>query len=59
LTALSSWRADYDYYNFRETPAPAKAALPVDSARRLRRIAATYDPDHTIISAHPVDPAGP
>jgi len=59
LTALSSWRADYDYYNFRETPAPAKAALPVDSAQRLRRIAATYDPDHTIISAHPVDPAGP
>ena len=56
--ALSTWRADYDYYNFLETPAQADAALPRASARRLGEIKATYDPDQVIVSAHPVRPAG-
>jgi hypothetical protein len=31
--------------------------LPASSYERLRHIKATYDPDQTIISAHPVQPA--
>ena len=56
--ALTKWRADYDYYNFLESPADADAALPRDSARRLREIKALYDPDQAIVSAHPVRPTG-
>ena len=56
--ALTRWRADYDYYNFLESPADADAALPHGSARRLREIKAIYDPDQAIISAHPVRPVG-
>jgi hypothetical protein len=55
--ALSEWRADYDYYNFLETPADADAVLPRASAERLREIKAIYDPDQTIVSARPVRPA--
>jgi FAD/FMN-containing dehydrogenase len=55
--ALTAWHADYDYYNFVETPAEADVVLPHASHERLRRIKATYDPDQTIISAHPVQPA--
>jgi FAD/FMN-containing dehydrogenase len=55
--ALNAWRADYDYYNFLESPAEADAALPRASARRLREFKAMYDPDQTIVSAHPVRPA--
>jgi FAD/FMN-containing dehydrogenase len=54
--ALAPWRADYDYYNFAETPADAEAVFPHPSYERLRKIKATYDPDQTIISAHPVQP---
>jgi FAD/FMN-containing dehydrogenase len=54
--ALTKWRADYDYYNFLETPAEADAALPRASARRLGEIKALYDPDQAIVSAHPVRP---
>jgi hypothetical protein len=54
--ALAPWHASYDYYNFEETPAPASAALPPASYRRLQKIKATYDPDQAIISAHPVRP---
>ena len=56
--ALAAWRADYDYYNFEETPAPASAVLPLASYHRLQKIKATYDPDQAIISAHPVWPPG-
>jgi FAD/FMN-containing dehydrogenase len=56
--ALTPWHAGYDYYNFVETPAEAEVVLPADSYRRLQRIKATYDPDQTIISAHPIRPAG-
>ena len=49
--------ADYDYYNFAETPVGADAVLPPASYRRLEKIKATYDPDQAIISAHPVWPA--
>jgi FAD/FMN-containing dehydrogenase len=56
--ALTPWRAGYDYYNFEETPAEANAVLPRDAYARLREIKARYDPDQTIISAHPVRPAG-
>jgi FAD binding domain len=55
--ALGAWRARYDYYNFEEFPAGAKAVLPGDAYRRLREIKALYDPDEAIISAHPVRPA--
>ncbi len=54
--ALAPWHAGYDYYNFRETPAPASAVLPPASYRRLQKIKATYDPDQAIISAHPARP---
>jgi hypothetical protein len=56
--ALSAWHAGYDYYNFAETPAEAEVVLPPPSYERLREIKAAYDPDQTIISAHPVRPAG-
>ena len=56
--ALAPWHAGYDYYNFVETAAEAEVALPAASYRRLREVKATYDPDQTIISAHPVRPAG-
>jgi FAD/FMN-containing dehydrogenase len=55
--ALAAWHAPYDYYNFAETPAGARAVLPPASYRRLEKIKATYDPDQAIISAHPVWPA--
>jgi hypothetical protein len=54
--ALTTWHAGYDYYNFVETPADAEVVLPPGSHERLQRIKATYDPDQTIISAHPVRP---
>jgi FAD/FMN-containing dehydrogenase len=52
--ALARWHAGYDYYNFEETAAEAHVVLPPASYRRLQEIKATYDPDQTIISAHPV-----
>jgi hypothetical protein len=33
--------------------------LPPASCERLQKIKATYDPDQTIISAHPVRPGAP
>ena len=57
--ALAPWYAGYDYYNFEETPAPASAALPPTSYRRLQQIKAAYDPGQVIVSAHPVQPAQP
>jgi hypothetical protein len=54
--ALTPWRAAHDYYNFLETPAEADAVLPHTAYGRLREIKAIYDPDQTIISAHPVHP---
>jgi PAS domain S-box-containing protein len=50
--------AGHDYYNFADTPAEAEIVLPPGSYQRLQKIKATYDPDQTIISAHPVRPAG-
>jgi hypothetical protein len=55
--AFASWRASYDYYNFMETPADARAVLPGASYERLRQIKAMYDPDQVIVSAHTVRPA--
>jgi FAD/FMN-containing dehydrogenase len=55
--ALTAWHADYDYYNLRDTPADADAVLPPATYHRLRHIKATYDPDQTMVSAHPVRPA--
>jgi hypothetical protein len=57
--ALSSWHAGYDYYAFEDTPVTAAAVLPAASFRRLQRIRAAYDPDQTIISAHPVQTTQP
>ena len=54
--ALAPWHVGYDYYNFVETPAEAGVVLPSASYERLQRIKASYDPDQTIISAHPVRP---
>lgn len=48
----------HDYYNFVETPAGADPVLPPDAYRRLGQVKARYDPDHALISAHPVRPAG-
>jgi hypothetical protein len=56
--ALAPWHAGYDYYNFVETPVEAEFVLPRASYQRLQRIKATYDPGQTIISVHPVRPAG-
>jgi len=55
--ALTPWHAGYDYYNFADTPVEAEVVLPFASYQRLREIKATYDPDQTIISTHPVRPA--
>jgi FAD/FMN-containing dehydrogenase len=52
--ALRPWRARYDYYNFVETPSEAVNVLPESSYQRLREIKARYDPDQSIVSAHPV-----
>ena len=57
--ALAPWNVGYDYYNSEEKPAPASAVLPPASYRRLQEIKAAYDPDQTIISAHPVQPTPP
>ena len=54
--ALTPWHAGSDYYNFADTPVEAEVVLPFASYQRLREIKATYDPDQTIISAHPVRP---
>ena len=55
--ALTPWRAGYDYFNFSDVPSDADAVLPSASYARLRQIKATYDPDQTIVSAHPVRPS--
>jgi len=52
--ALARWHAGYSFYNFTDTPAPARALLPPDSYQRLRQIKTSHDPDDAIISAHPV-----
>ena len=57
--ALSSWHANYDPYNFRDSPASAAVVLPPGSYRRLQEIKATYDSDQLIISRHPVGPIQP
>jgi FAD/FMN-containing dehydrogenase len=51
--ALRPWHARYDYYNLKETPAEARAVMPLASYHRLQNIKARYDPDQAIISAHP------
>jgi FAD/FMN-containing dehydrogenase len=56
--SLAPWHAGYDYYNFVDTPAEAEVVLPAASYERLQKIKAAYDPDQTIISAHPVRPTG-
>jgi FAD/FMN-containing dehydrogenase len=55
--ALTPWHAGYDYSNFAETPAGARAVLPPASYHRLQQIKASYDPGQMIISVHPVWPA--
>jgi hypothetical protein len=55
--ALRPWRAEYDFFNFLDTPADGDAVLPPDSYSRLRQIKAQYDPGESIISAHPTRPA--
>jgi hypothetical protein len=55
--ALRPWHAEYDFYNFLDSPADADAVLPRDSYARLRRVRALYDPGESIISAHPSRPA--
>jgi FAD/FMN-containing dehydrogenase len=54
--ALGPWHANYDYYNFEESPVPANVVLPPSSYRRLQQIKAVYDPDQIIVSVHPVRP---
>jgi FAD/FMN-containing dehydrogenase len=55
--ALGPWHAEYDFFNFLDSPAGGDAVLPRDSYDRLRQIKAHYDPAESIISAHPVRPA--
>jgi FAD/FMN-containing dehydrogenase len=55
--ALGPWRAEYDFFNFRDSPADGDAVLPRDAYDRLRQIKAHYDPTESIISAHPIRPA--
>jgi hypothetical protein len=52
--ALGDWRAEHGYYNFLDTVADADAVFPPSAYHRLQEIKARYDPDDTIISAHPV-----
>jgi hypothetical protein len=54
---LRPWRAEYDFFNFLDSPADGDAVLPPDSYRRLRQIKAVYDPGESIISGHPIRPA--
>jgi hypothetical protein len=56
--ALRPWRARYDFYNFAETPKEAHSVLADSAYQRLRDIKARYDPDQTIVSAHPVRLSG-
>jgi hypothetical protein len=53
-SALARWRADYNFFNLAENPAPAQALLPPGSYRRLQQIKTSHDPENAIISAHPV-----
>jgi hypothetical protein len=57
MEALPLWHAGYDYDNFVDTPAEAEVVLPHASCQRLRETKPAYDPDQSIISAHPVRPA--
>jgi FAD/FMN-containing dehydrogenase len=54
---LNPWRAEYDLYNFLDSPADGDAVLPSDSYSRLCQIKAQYDPGESIISPHPTRPA--
>jgi hypothetical protein len=53
---LNPWRAEYDLYNFLDSPADGDAVLPPDSYSRLRQIKAQYDPGESIVSPHPIRP---
>jgi len=55
--ALEPWRAEYDYFNVLDSPGDGDAVLPPDSYSRLRQLKARYDPDESIVSAHPIRPA--
>jgi hypothetical protein len=55
--ALGPWHAEYDFFNFLDSPADGDAVLPRGGYERLRQIKAQYDPTQSIISAHPVRPA--
>jgi hypothetical protein len=55
--SLAPWHTGYDYYDFADTPADAEVVLPASSHERLQKIKAVYDPEQTIISAHPTRPA--
>jgi hypothetical protein len=54
--ALGHWRAEYDFFNFLDSPADGDYVLPPESYSRLRQIKAQYDPGESIISARPVRP---
>ncbi|MGO9900639.1 MAG: hypothetical protein ACLP0J_13315 [Solirubrobacteraceae bacterium] len=43
-SALTAWRADYDFYNFAVTPVEAEVTLPSASYERLQRIRASNRP---------------
>jgi hypothetical protein len=55
--ALDPWHANYDFFNFLDSPADGDAVLARDAYDRLRQVKAHYDPTESIVSAHPVRPA--
>lgn len=52
--AMEPWAAEGGYFNFAERPSDANAILPADVCARLAEVKRRWDPEGTIVAAHPV-----
>ena len=55
LEAVAPVRAERDFLNFRDDPAPASTGLAAPVVERLRAVRAAVDPHGLVIAKHPLD----
>jgi hypothetical protein len=55
LEAVTPVRAERDYLNLRDTPAPASAGFDAATLERLRAVRAAVDPQGVVVGKHPLD----
>ena len=54
LEAVAPVRAERDYLNFRDTPAPASAGFDAARLERLRAVRDAVDPQRVVLGKHPL-----